>query len=410
MKRLIHDPKTPHVAIALLFVIHMAIGLLGWDFVVEADGTEYLQIAQNLLDQGTFTYDGVNPVVGKPPGFPFLIAAYMWLTGSLLGFHWLQLILMYVAFVFVAATTARWIGWTRAQLVLVLLVSTWPLHVLTHHLFAEAPFLALTSAGLYLLVRAASLKWLKYGVLAGLAFGISVYFRPINLFWPILLLLSISIWQRRNMRLAITVCVVHFLVVSPWICRNWLQFGRLVPMVANWGPLYYMTEPDLWEIYFFQGSGVIRASEPYRDMAGGEFQFNWRPSERFRRAALDNIRRDPLGYAGRCVRQSLFAWTYVPGTKEARAEAPAWFLLGRAGMLVFYLITTIGAVGLLRLQRPFAGLPAAYAGYTALILFPVCTESRYLIPAYMWLSPYTMAGIGVGWRFVRTRGWKKERK
>ena len=65
------------LAIAILFVVHMAIGLLGWNLAVSADGAEYLRFAQNILSKGFFTFDGVNPVVGKPPGFSFLIAVYL---------------------------------------------------------------------------------------------------------------------------------------------------------------------------------------------------------------------------------------------------------------------------------------------------------------------------------------------
>jgi hypothetical protein len=79
-------------------------------------------------------------------------------------------------------------------------------------------------------------------------------------------------------------------------------------------------------------------------------------------------------------------------------------------MILFYSFTVIGAIGLLRSRQPLAGLPAVYAAYTALILFPVCTESRYLIPAYLWLLPYTIAGIGAGWHFVKARGRREERK
>lgn len=405
---LIGDAKRIRIVILILFVVHMAIGLLGWDLTVQADGVEYARCAQNILKLGTFTYDGVHPVVGKPPGFSFLIAAYLWLTGSLMGFQGLQLIFMFLAFVFIAHTAARWIGWAGGLAILGVMVAAWPLHYLTRNLFAEAPFLALTSAGMYLMVRGSGSKRLWVSILAGVAFGISTYFRPINLFWPFALIVFAIIRNRKNLRTALVVCAVHVLVVAPWICRNWGQFGHPVPMVANWGPLFSMTDDDLWRKRLFQGSAAVQASDSYRRIVDGEFQFNWGPNERFRQAALENIRRDPLSYAKHCAWQSAFAWTYLPGTKEAYLQAPVWFGFGRAAMAGFYVLTVIGAAALMRARQPLAGLPAVYAAYTALILFPVSTESRYLVPAYLWLLPYTVAGIGALWRFTRDQRRRRE--
>ena len=198
----------------------MAIGLLGWNLAVSADGAEYLRFAQNILSKGFFTFDGVNPVVGKPPGFSFLIAVYLWLVGSLGGFHWLQLIFMFTAFVFVSAAMAEWKGWTWGLALLTVLVFALPLHMLTSNLLAEASFFALTSAGLYLVVRYARTRRTWSVVLAGIMFGVSTYFRPINLFWPFAFIAFSLLWNRRYFRTAVVICAVHVLIVSPWIVRN----------------------------------------------------------------------------------------------------------------------------------------------------------------------------------------------
>jgi hypothetical protein len=186
-------------------------------------------------------------------------------------------------------------------------------------------------------------------------------------------------------------------VVAPWIIRNAVQFGRIVPMVANWGPLYYATDEELWRTYFFDGSGIIRQSEAYAQITRGEFQFNWGPNVRFRAMALANIRSDPAGYLGRCGRQLLFAWTYVPGTKAARTTAPWLFIAGRAIMLLFWIVSGVGAWTALRDRRPASRVLVGYVVYTALILFPVTTESRYLIPAYLALLPLTATGVRRLW-------------
>jgi hypothetical protein len=376
-----------------LFVVYVAIGHLGWDFTIDADGAEYLKMAHNLLDHGTYTFDGVNAVVGKPPGLSFLAAAYIYVAGSIEGFQWLQLVFMFAAFLFLALATERILGTIPALGLLMLLVFLWPLHLFTSRLLSEPVFFALSSAGLFFLGRSLESRHVVGPIACGAAFGLAAYMRPTNLFLPLMAVLIIVLVCRHRLRAVLLLLTVHVLVVAPWMVRNWTEFGRFVPMVANWGPLYYITDSDQYDVYFYQGSGIIRSSASYQTITGGEFQFNWRPNERFRSAALDNIREDVTGYLGRCCKQLLFVWSYLPGTKGMYTAAPGWFNLGRAVMLLFLAVIGAGAVWLYRRHRTGVLLCLGYAVYTAIIHFPVCTESRYLIHAYLWLLPLAFAGI-----------------
>lgn len=390
------------VLVVSLLAIHLVAGLATRNFVVRTDGSEYYIMAQHLLDSGHFTYDGQHPVVGKPPGFPAFIAGYLSLVGSLSGFAFVQLLMLFGAYLFTGAIAARFVGRSWALAVLGFLVCVDPLRDLAFNLHTEPLFLLLTMSGLWLILRTHDTGGWQRAILAGAIFGLSSYVRPINLFWPLLLFCAVWIVDRRRRPLALWILAAHMVVVTPWIVRNAVQFGRMVPMVANWGPLYYATDEELWQIYFFDGSGVIRQSEDYQEITRGEFQFNWGPNVRFREMGLANIRSDPAGYLRRCSRQLLFAWTYVPGTKALRLTAPRLFFTGRVIMLLFWIVSGVGAWTVLRSQRPASRVLIGYAVYTALILFPVTTESRYLIPAYLAVLPLTFMGL----QRLRTGGFR----
>jgi len=387
------SPKTFWYGVIVLLVGYWIMGLSLGPLEVVADGREYLVMAENLRHFGTFTYDAVHPVVGKPPGFPAFVAMYLSLIGSLDGFQWLQLALMFSAFLAVTLAVRRLWSPRAALLVLGLLVAAWPLHYCTRNLYSEALFMALTGWGLYATFRCWRTPSWWLAVVAGALFGLSTYVRPINLAWPVVLLLAALLFRRSRWRATVIMLVAHLVVVAPWIARNWVTFDRFVPMVANWGPLYYMTDEALWQQYYFGGSGPIRASEGYREITQGEFPFNWTPSERFKTLALDRIRAHPGDYLARCVRQMAFAWTYIPGSKELYLTDRGWFYLGRAAMILFYVAVFLGVLALVRRGRhDLAILGVAYAVSTSLVVFPVCTESRYLLPAYIWLLPLALVG------------------
>ena len=366
---------------------------LALPFRIVADGSEYLVMAQNLLTRHSFTYDGVNPVVGKTPGFPFLIALYLKFVGSIHGFRSILLLLMLGFFVFLMAFAKRIVGSNWGIGLFAFLVSLFPLSYLLENLLSEPAFLFLSAAGMIALLKTGETRDRLPPVVAGVAFAAATYFRPITLFWPVGVILLAVLFCRNIWRRFIPVLVVHLILIAPWIYRNWSEFKSVVPMVANWAPLYYMTEGEMWKVYFYEGSGVVRDMPEHLAILEGEFQFNWNPSKRFKDMALENIAENPSEYLKRCVRQSLFAWTYLPGTKDYYRSRSAIFLVGRGVMLLFYALTFFGAVTIWRKDRLVVILLVGYALYTGAMLFPVCTESRYLVPAYLWLLPLTLAGV-----------------
>ncbi len=387
------QPPWGIVVVVCLLAVHMVAGVLASSPGVGYDGAEYIRLGENLLAHGRFTYDGVNPVAGKPPGFPWLIAGYEKLTGGLDGFIYVQLLLLFSTYLIVATISRRFLGASWSLGLLGLLVLADPLRDLARLMLAEPLFLLLLSGGLLALVRMLETKRMMLCVVSGLLLGMSSYVRPVNFFWPLALLLLPFLFHGVRWRHVIAVAAISILATAPWLVRNERDFGRFVPMVANWGPLYYMTDSTLWEQHMLHGREAIINSQPFQEAMAGEFEFNWGPNERYRQMALRNLETDKGIYLWRCARQAFFVWSFIPGTKGARDDNPPLFFTGRILMLAFYVLVVLGAVRSWHEHSAAGLIMVLYAAYTAVLLFPVHTESRYLLPAYLLLLPLALAGF-----------------
>jgi hypothetical protein len=375
--------------------MHIWLGERNRTLVVASDGAEYLQMARNLLLTGEFTYDGDHPVVGKPPGFPAIVAAYLSIVGSVDGFQYVQLLLLFGAYGLTALLAEQIIGPLWGLALLATLVVIDPLRELTYGLFAEPLFMLFTVAGVYALLRALRSGRVLWPIAAGILFGASTYVRPVNLFWPLVVIVGIYITRRKRLRTGLIVLLLHAAVVAPWLVRNSFAAGRCTPMVANWGPLYIVTDEPLYRIHRREGVVGVSQTEEFQRLIVDEFQFNPVPSERLRRAAMSNIRNDPAGYIGRCLGQAAFAWTYIPGTRGHLSSAPALFALGRImmGLLGLLVLFGVRAAWRSRDHRTATVMLIGYALYTGVILLPVITEARYLLTPYLLLAVLAMTGI-----------------
>jgi len=301
-----------------LLAIHLVIGTGCYRFAVVADGAEYLRMAENLLQSGQFTLDGENPIVGKPPGFPVLLACWLRLAGTIQGFQVLQLFLLFVAYSMIALTGKELGGPAAGLLTLGVLCLLWPLDDLAAQPISEPAFLAFAAAGIWASIRALTRDARLMAVIAGAALAAATYMRPITLLFPIFLAIAVLVSRRGGRRAVVTLAVIHTLLVLPWIARNYMVCGKLVPMVANWGPAFFLTSEESWQTYYFEGSGKSRESEEFLALTGSESEFNCGPAERIRQEALKRIAEAPGAYLWRGVRQTVYAWSYLPGYRSSR--------------------------------------------------------------------------------------------
>lgn len=390
-----HNTSRTFLAIVVvLFVVHLLAGLWFDKFEISADGAEYLRFAEHMLNGRGFSFDGENPVVGKTPGTSVLIAAYLMVNESLWGLHAIQLSILFLGYLAVMVFTRRSLGSGPALAVLLALVSLQPIRGLASNALSEPLFIAGFAWGVALAHKALSENKLRMAWLAGISFGIATYARPVSFFWPVVLVVLVYLLHRDRVRTVLYVLFAHMIVVTPWIVRGYSEFGKVIPMASNWGPMLTMTDEELWLKFSKTGTKDVYETPHFVQAAKQGFLFNFAPQEILRSATLEGWKRDVSGTLRRCVRQSAFAWTYIPGTKEWTWKHPLAFRVGRAAMVLFLLVSAVGLVALWRSDRLSALLIGGQVVYTAAVMFPVASESRYLVPSYICLIPATTVGFG----------------
>jgi hypothetical protein len=364
------------------------------------DGEQYLTYARNLLSTGMFTFDGVTPSCGRAPGYPFFLAAILWVTGGISWVYPVQMALLLVSYWLMARALAPYLPPMASAVLLVVFAILWPLHRLGMALMSEPLFMALTALSIFLLHRYFVRKQWPALASAGLVLGLSAYIRPVNLLAAVFLG-AFLLWRRRlSWRGAVLLIVAGVLAVAPWTYRNWVVFHRLVPMAAHHGSLYYMTDGEVFWPVLLHSAGYSHTLPIYREIVGDDLELDWQANERYWAYARRNIARDPIGFVGRCFAKTIFVWGYLPGTKGWIFTRPWLFAAGAILQWTFLVFAFRGLV-LLRGRSPgLSDTILGYTVYTALILFPFYAESRFLLPVYTWLF-----GTAWLWLVLRRPDW-----
>jgi len=372
-------------ACAVLAILLMVLSYMSNTTGIGYDGRQYLTYAQNLLATGQFTYNGHDPSCGRAPGYPVFLASVIALFGNTALVYPLQLAFLFTAFCLVINVFDSICPDLNSSILLLLFAALSPLHRIAMDMQTESLFLFLTAIALLLLVKGLSSPRV-YSVLgAGIAFAASSYVRPVNLLAPVAFGALIVAWKPQFWRRGVLMALVGILCVLPWAVRNYRTFGKIVPMAAHYGSVYYMTDASAFWPVLTRSAGHSHTLPVYGEIVGDRLELDWEANERYARYAQDNIKKDPLGFVGRCLVKTIFVWGYLPGTKVWLYSNPFLFSIGSAIQITFL---SVSFLGLLRIKGRDAvafGVLMAYVAYTILALFPFYSESRFLLPIYIWL-------------------------
>lgn len=368
-------------------------------------------IARSLAETGVYAFDGITPTAFRLPLWPLTLAFIFRLTGSAGAAPVLVLnVLMSLGAAVLTFFAARRLASQRAAAAAAALAVMNPFSAhLDFTAGYESALAFLFAALMFLLVRAVQdggdspRPWLAAGAVTGL----SLTCRSSLLLLPPMLTPLLPSWTGRPgaWRWGLAMTVVAYLFVAPWLVRNYLLFGRVIPFEDGMGlhAFYQSTEG-------VQGITPDEAlPEPIRTYY---FAHDPRIGPASKEVALANIRRDPLRYAGFCLGRLKTLW-FDGGWAEQGLGADRSFAEYRRegvwlGMAVKVLAKGAEAAFLL---AALAGMvfswknPAARS-VTALIVYMnihLLTQglSRYVVPAVPALSVLAALGAEGAWaRFV----------
>jgi hypothetical protein len=271
-----------------------------------------------------------------PPVLPAVLAALRWVTGddteavtALVVL--LQDLTLIGTGVLVLALALRTTGQVKTVTVLFVAALAYYFRLcfqFTHDCWIVLAALDLLVAGLVWVrpfesSRGMAAAWGAFGGLCALVSPV------VGFTWGVLALAA-GLRRGRRSRLAIA-ALVSVLTISPWVVRNYLLFGRLIPVKSN---LAY----ELFQSQCLTPDGILQGnvfgSHPY--VADNEERWEYRKVGEMayldgkRDLFLKALRDDPLDFAERVVHRFVAATlVYVPFNRQEEARRPWVFWLSR---------------------------------------------------------------------------------
>lgn len=231
-------PRRPDAVAWLVLAILLAAGTiyavaLG-DRLRYPDEREYLQLARNLVADHAFTYDGATPTAYRAPGYPLLLAAPLAFGLPVAALRLLNVAALVLSAYLLHCLLARFASPLAAAL--------GPALVLAY------PVLFYTAGTLYPQILAGLLLLLALDLalrptagggallLSGLAFGALILGVPtFALKLPLFLGAILLVRRERPWRTVALIAVAALAVMGAWTARNYVAFGRFVPLTTNAG-------------------------------------------------------------------------------------------------------------------------------------------------------------------------------
>jgi hypothetical protein len=142
------------------------------------------------------------------------------------------------------------------------------------HLLSEALYTPVLSLTALALVKAFSETTRKNTLVAGVLIGVANLARPALLLFPPLLgsLLPFARERGRMAKHWLGLCLVSFLVVSPWVLHNYLKYGAVIPLQTS-NAILWQGSPEYYHLTHDKGYTYMRV---WKEILYGP---GWRPND-----------------------------------------------------------------------------------------------------------------------------------
>ncbi len=212
------------------------------------DEVAYLDLAQHLVAGHGYVNEVLMPTAYRPPGYPFWLAPWVMLPGSILLMKLLNVVLMGATLWFMhdlvraQAPKVAWLAGAGA-----LAYPVWTFTVST--LYPQPLFMALLMGMVWLLAKQGEHVSPRASVFVGVLAGAAVLAVPA--FLPLSAVLAWHLFQTRRLQGRSGLPgLIHLglgmaLVISPWTLRNWLVMGAWIPVSTNGGINLAMGNNDM---------------------------------------------------------------------------------------------------------------------------------------------------------------------
>jgi len=378
---------------AFLVIQAFMIYLLPENFVWQAgDSRQYWSIATHLLREGSYSDENESPTRMRQPGYPIFLAAVRAVAGDhIKAVQWVQALINVCTLFLLYKLTLEMGRRSTGLVTLGLSIAFAPLWAVSLAILSESFFHFWLFLGLFLLSRAMISKptstLLFWGAASSLAFAALT--RPIGILLAPAIISASLLWvgiarpekSTKIFRRLLVTLLVFVLWLTPWAIRNYNSMGVFTPFSSEGGlPLWISSLPNWQKVWDGEMAYAITLPE-WEELRGNDYPVSTPADRRFQKAAIENIRGDPLGYVFRTFLKTLTAISYVHGLIEVAEKLgtiPRFaFQSGWVLLLVFNFVVLS-----VRRTRPILNGPSVIIVLTALVeIFlttaPVATRPRH---------------------------------
>ncbi len=222
------------------FIIILFIGLLSRlliitifpiDYRLQNDALEYITVAENMCDYGTFGTEADVPYAKFPPGYPLLICGVFTVFGkSLLMIRIIQTIISVVSIGMIFLITKK-VASTKISLMSAFLFAIFPPFIGNVVLYlTETLYILIILIFWYYFIKFVQETNLRNAIFSGLAFGTTLLVKETLIVFPLLLPFIFffkKIDLKKDIHLLFVFIISGLIVISPWIIRNYLRFNKI---------------------------------------------------------------------------------------------------------------------------------------------------------------------------------------
>lgn len=270
-------PTTMRMSYALTALLMLGIVIrlsAGWfrplDLILDSDG--YLAHAEMLKDGEGFAGPSTHrPTAFRPPAYPIALAGLRWLGMSPQVSVMLIHQLSSIAIILCVWRLCQQLELTGLASLLATAITAFDPLLVRYSILpmTEVPAAAMLIAAIVALKAAEQPHQTSAGtvnsfrILAGVLFGLGSLVRPVLLvscallvFWRLLLKGKSSSPVRHGVTVTILPMVAAVVAISPWIVRNAVQFGKIIPATTHGGyTLALGNNPDFYRDVIEGGTG-----------------------------------------------------------------------------------------------------------------------------------------------------------
>ncbi len=378
-------------------------------FALISDSVTFFDASKNLYNGLPFsTFPSLPKFAHAAPGYPFFACFTYLLAGEINPQFTIDVqILLNPLILICAFLIIRRYGGNRAGILTAAFLAFLP-NLLGYSLLflSEQISIVVYMLALALLFRAFAGDSLWHFILAGLIFGLLLYFKPVYQA-PVFLvgLLILLLWKKpffRRLLAAILLCGVMTLTTVPWLVRNYQIFGRITPMTIVYGEV--MHSGNIWRLPggFEQYYEIVMGEPEALRNQGRYAEAEFLEEELLREETLKFIKENPGLFLGWTLQRAVRIWELYPGGSP---ENFGWTITVASSS--YYLILFLGVI-IVFFQKP---PPVFFWVNIVFIVFIYAfqTTNHALMRYRLGFEPNLCLLSGYGWAALYNR-WVARRK